>query len=230
MRGATRHPFTVALLVTSLLLAGAMWFLPALDPWSPQAHWILVLGLVAYAASVAAIRRWQPAPPESPSPPVISSADLPATDFDAEQQSSQSFALLVQKALRCLNNPAALSRCELLRRLPGTLSASRPLLSEYGPPGEPTPLEKARALRDVLVGAIERLKPPGESIGARVPQALQYNILHEAYVQRRPTSYVITRHSISESTFHRNRREAISALARHLATQEDHMVRRQQQR
>jgi hypothetical protein len=230
MRSALRHPFGLALLIPSLLLSGLMRFLPGLERWSAEALWVLLLGLLAYAASVASLWRWRPGPPDSPGPLVISSTGLPAADVGAEQQSPQDFALLVQEALRCLNNPAALSRCELLRRLPGTLSANRSQLSEYGPAGEPTPLEKAQALRDVLTGAIERLNPSGESIGASSPQALQYHIIHEAYVQRRPTSYVITRHSISESTFHRNRREAISALARDLAAQEDHMARQQQQR
>jgi hypothetical protein len=230
MRDAIRHPFAVGLLVTSLLLAGAMWVLPALDPWSPQARWILALGLVAYAASVAAICRWRPSPTEPAGRPPISNIDLPENDLGAEEQVSQDFARLVQEALRQLNNPSALSKCELALRLPGTLSASRTQLSHHGGPGELTPLERGQALREVLTAAIERLKPPGESIGAGAPQALQYHILHEAYVQRRPTSYVISRHSISESTFHRNRREAISALAGHLETQEDQMVRRQHQR
>jgi hypothetical protein len=82
----------------------------------------------------------------------------------------------------------------------------------------------------VLIAAIERFKPPGESAGAEAPQARQYHILHEAYVQRRSVSYIITRHSISEATFHRNRREAISALARQLQSQEELIVVGQQQR
>lgn len=225
LRDALRHPFAAALLITSLLLAGAMRFLPPLDPWSRQAPSIVVLGLVAYAASVAAICRWRP----SPLQPVISDLDLPENDLPAQEQASQDFAKLVDGALRKLNKPAALSRCELVRRLPGTLWASRPQLSHHGGPGELTPLERAQALRQVLTAAIERLKPPGESIGVGAPQALQYHILHEEYVQRRSTKAIMTRHSIGEANFFRNRREAVSVLARHLLAQERLASRKQPQ-
>jgi hypothetical protein len=213
MRDALRHPFALAPLIASLIVAAAVRFLPALEPWSPHAPWILLLGLLAYAASVYAIWRWRPSPP------------VPVPENDLRTQ-DQDIARLVQDALRKLNNLSALSKCELVLRLPRTLLASRPQLSHHGGPGELTPLGRAQALREVLIAAIELLKPPGESTGAGAPQALQYHILHEAYVQRRRIAYVMTRHSIGEAMYHRNRRAAISALARHLETQEELIANR----
>ena len=73
----------------------------------------------------------------------------------------------------------------------------------------------------MLVSAIEQLKPPGEYVRAGAPETLQHYILHEEYVLDESTRYIMIRHSISESTFHRNRRAAISAVARQLETREE---------
>ena len=130
----------------------------------------------------------------------------------------EGFPQLVGEALRQLNNPSALSRCELVSRLPATLvSRSTPVDAV---PVRLTPLEQAQVLRELLVSVIERLRPPSETPRAGEPGALQYHILHEEYVLKRPTRHIMMRHSISESTFHRNRRDAVSALARHLKAQE----------
>ena len=63
MRFATLHPFGLTLLAASVLLAGAMRLLPGLDRWSEQAPWLLIWGLLAYAASVTALRGSGPAAP-----------------------------------------------------------------------------------------------------------------------------------------------------------------------
>jgi hypothetical protein len=52
------------------------------------------------------------------------------------------------------------------------------------------------------------------------PEAAYYTILHEAYVQGLPVKVILARNSISESTFHRYRRDATLVLARELASQE----------
>ena len=152
------------------------------------------------------------------------------SDFGRDGHSSEGFPRLVEEALRQLNNPDALSRCELIHRLHGTLAAALSQLSNNGALADPGPLDQAQALREVLVSAIERLKPPGEHIRAGAPEALQYHILHEEYVLDKFTRYIMTRHSISESNFHRNRRAAISAVARHLETQEELIAQGQKQR
>src|SRR5581483_6484395 len=88
---------------------------------------------------------------------------------------------------------------------------------------EPTPLQQARALREVLVAAVERLRPQaGENPSRDLtrPDAAHYLILRNAYVDGLPTKAIMVRNSISESTFHRYRRDAVSILARELAGQE----------
>jgi hypothetical protein len=133
--------------------------------------------------------------------------------------SAEHLARLTQEALRRLNGPAGLADCGLIERLPRTLAAVRARRGDGS--AEATPLGQAQALREAVVEAIERLKPPDRETGLGAPAALQYHILREAYVQGLPNKQVMTRHSISESTFHRNRREAVAILARELARQED---------
>lgn len=86
---------------------------------------------------------------------------------------------------------------------------------------EPTPLKQAQALREVLCSAIDGLKPASGVLRTSSPEALQHSILYEEYVCGHSTASIMVRHSISETTFHRNRRQAISAVARELAKQED---------
>jgi hypothetical protein len=132
---------------------------------------------------------------------------------------SEPFTRLVEEALRRLNSPANLATCGLISQIPATLRAEgdRPVN------GEATPLEQARSLREVLVTSIERLKPASGTSGS---QAIQYRILREEYIEGRPNNYIMTHLSISESTFHRNRREGIAALAHELARQEELLVQR----
>ena len=75
------------------------------------------------------------------------------------------------------------------------------------------------ALRAALVDAIDRLKPAqGAESGE---QTLHYAILHDEYVLGHSTVRIMTRRSISESTLHRYRREAIRAVAQDLETREE---------
>ncbi len=215
------------LLTASLLLAGVVRFLPSLERWSDQAPWVLLLGLLAYVASIGALYRTR-TDDSAKSPALADNAAESSTDDGSDGRPSQGLLRLVEEAVRRLNNPAALSKCGLRRRLPGILSATR---SQHGGGtiGPPGLLEQAQSLREVLVSAIEQLKPPTGAIGASAPEALQYYILHEEYVLSKSTSYIVTRYSISESTFFRNRRAAVSAVARHLETQEEIIALRQNQ-
>lgn len=128
-----------------------------------------------------------------------------------EEASAGHFARLTEQALRSLNNPGALARAKLLDRLPRSLAAEGDLV---------TPLLQAQALRNVIAAAIERLKIADDA-GISSPAALQYNILREEYLQGMPNRQIMTRHSISEGTFHRNRRQAIALLAQELSRHED---------
>ena len=143
-----------------------------------------------------------------------------SNDFGTNGRSPDAFPRLVEEALRRLNNPSALSGCDLICSLPGTLSATRSQQGA-GTISEPSPLDQAQALRELLVLTIERLKPPDGNGHLGDHGALQYHILYEEYVLKRPTRHIMTRHSISESTFHRNRRDAVAAVAGHLEAQED---------
>lgn len=165
-------------------------------------------------------------------------AELPEVTADTNGRSSREeepeergvgeFRGLVEEALRQLNNPYALSTCEFVDLIPATLAATRSHTGN-GTTDDSTPLEQAQALRQVLVSAVDHLKPPGDSVRPGAPQALQYHILHERYELGDPTLHIRTRHSIAESTFHRYRRDAVSAVADHLQAQEELIARGQEQ-
>ncbi len=145
---------------------------------------------------------------------------LPMVLGEGEQQiaetSIEHLVRLTELALRRLNNPAALADCDLIDRIPAVLAAARD-------GARLSPLERARALREVLTCAIGRLKPPdGDGIGA--PGALQYHILREEYLLGLLNRQIMARHSISEGTFHRNRRQAVISLARELEDQENRLA------
>lgn len=130
------------------------------------------------------------------------------------------FVQPIEEALRRLNNPAALSRCELVDMLPSTIAAMR---ASWGDAGglAATPLENAQALREVLTVAVERLRPANRVAAASGSQALLYSIISEAYITGISNARIITKYAISESTFHRNRREAIAGLAQELSKREE---------
>ncbi|MCC7369195.1 MAG: hypothetical protein IT306_12275 [Chloroflexi bacterium] len=147
---------------------------------------------------------------------------------ELDEVSAEHMARLTQEALRRLNAPASLADSALAERLPATVAS---VLQAAGPTDgaplaagaaadAPTALERAQALRTALSQAIDRLKPPDAEHDPGAPAALQFHILHEAYVLGRPNRQIMTRRGISESTFHRNRREAVAVLARELHEQE----------
>jgi hypothetical protein len=60
-RGAI-HPFGVALVLCSAVLALLMNSVPNLSEWSGRALWVLVTGFVAFGASAAVVSLWPPSP------------------------------------------------------------------------------------------------------------------------------------------------------------------------
>ncbi len=142
---------------------------------------------------------------------------------DLDVISDEHFFRLVEEALRRLNNPAALARCKLIAQLPRTLgSTDHPPSAE----GAATPLQQARRLRDVLVAAIEQLKPVDRDARRGDPAFLHYTILHDEYVLGMPNKQIMARHAIGEGTFHRHRREAIAVLAHELRAREERFAHR----
>jgi hypothetical protein len=157
---------------------------------------------------------------------------LDEAQAEIAEVSSEHLVRLTEHALRRLNRPSALAECALADRLPfslqgglhgATANANEPHLSE-SLWGQQTPLERARALREILTAAIERLKPPDTDAGIGSPAALEYHILREEYLQGLLNKQIMARHSISEGTFNRNRRQAIAALARELKTREERLA------
>jgi hypothetical protein len=150
--------------------------------------------------------------------------DLDALIVEAHNEISEVSAdrllTLIEQALRRLNNPAALGRSDLADRIPATLEAATREAVGRGL-ADVTPLERAQALRSVLISGIERLKPLDGNVGMEAPAALQHHILHEEYLQGLLNKQIIARHNISEGTFNRNRRQAIAMLAEELAEQEE---------
>jgi hypothetical protein len=145
---------------------------------------------------------------------------LSQAQAEIAEVSREHLVRLTAEALRRLNDPAALAECGLITRLPRTLAAAC-ATGANGQEGTDTPLRQARAMREVLARAIERLKPPDRDAALGAPESLQYHILREEYLLGKPNNQIMTRHSISEGTFHRNRRRAVAILAQELAREEE---------
>ena len=149
--------------------------------------------------------------------------DEPEPDSSGDSDGDEC-ARLVSEALRNLHNPAVLACCELIEKLPRTLAAARARLG-YDNLAEPTPMEQARTLNDVLIAALESLKPAATEDAEARHDSLQYSILSEEYVLARSTTAVMVRHGIGESTLHRHRKRAVALLAQELQAQEDRLAR-----
>jgi len=124
--------------------------------------------------------------------------------IESTTESGTELRVLVEGALRHLNDLPSLSQHPLLAELP----ASEEMAG--------TPLERAARLRHELDQAIERLRPPGArpSPGTSALGGwLHYLVLKEAYADGRPNKQVMQRYALSEGTFHRARRRAIDAVA-----------------
>jgi len=133
---------------------------------------------------------------------------------------------LIEQALRTLNRPGALSSCALIAHLPYSMAAAHAARTD-SQLGELTPLEQARALRRLVNDAIQQLNSgAADSVVGCGPDTLQFQILAKEYLQELPTRAIALRHSISESTLYRYRREAIQILARELQWQEESLARR----
>jgi hypothetical protein len=199
-----------------------MRFLPALETWSSGAQWVAAAGVVAYAGVAVSVyaTRARRAPP---SPPPNKGQQSPGPDRWPTPDKEKSE--LVEAALNLLNDQARLSACLLLDLLPVTLDATRPA-SGRGLHEMSGPLAQAQALRAVLLAAIERLKPANLNPLASSPALRQYRVLSDRYVLERPVAHTVTSLNISERTYHRARKEAITAVARDLHAREQQTARR----
>jgi hypothetical protein len=209
----------VGLGLLALSLALALWAATRGAPLTALA--LVAWGILAYGASVGV--RWRvkaravPVHPDPPPPVTADSSDAGlSTRAEIDEQAARQFEDLVEDALRNLNKPASLVRCGLIDRIPRTLGEARGQAESIGG-GAATGLDRARLLRGVLVAAVERLKP---AEGDATSQALQYHVVREEYVLGRSILPIALRHSVSEQTVYRRRREAIELLAREIREHE----------
>jgi hypothetical protein len=133
-----------------------------------------------------------------PSP--LQGADFPVT------------AEMVEDALRNLYDYTWLADSPLAQmRLVGTR-----LLA-----GKVTHLERGKAVHDVVLQAIDKLRPGGEIPRDPPPREwYPYRILYDAYLREISNREIMMHLYISEGTFNRTRRSAIRSLARALSEME----------
>jgi hypothetical protein len=127
----------------------------------------------------------------------------------------------LQRTLRRLNPATNLIDCELMGMLP-CLVQSHCIDGNSTPDGSsftPTPIEKAQAVRAVIVEAIETMRPQTQ-VSISDPVAMHYVILNEQYIIGRSVAHIIVRLSIAETAYYRHRRKAIEVLATELVEME----------
>lgn len=200
-RAGMIHPLGLLLLAASLVLVVAS----PLGVASDRRPWLALWGILAYVgvATTVALR------------PLVALVTETSLNLRARLESDTSdLTRLVEEALRHLRDPAALARCELGHRLPRSMLQARGLSRARSTAA--TPLEAARALRSVIESSLEELRlTPGDE-----PAALQYAILHAEYLLGLPNTAIMSRNSVSESTFHRIRRAGVQALTIELQARE----------
>jgi hypothetical protein len=124
------------------------------------------------------------------------------------------FRSLVEDALRKLNNVPALAEHPLQERVPALLQSYLiPFRGDAPVPTRFAALDRARALRQALTDAIQRLRPAGEQSSKFNPAWGHYVILHDAYEVGRQNKEIMRRYQLSEGTFNRYRRQAVAVLA-----------------
>ena len=144
-------------------------------------------------------------------PPCEAPAAMPTDDF----------VLLLEGALRKLNDLAGLAASPLAIHLASSLGASF-ALAAVERTADMSPLARARLLREVIVDALRELSPVADRRELYAgPRALCFDVLAQEYLQEIPTKVISMRRGISESTLYRYRREAIRILAWQLLWQEE---------
>lgn len=87
--------------------------------------------------------------------------------------------------------------------------------------GKRTHLERGKTVQAIMLEALEQMRPGGDVPRDPPPREwYPYVILHDAYVNGKQNRDVMSRLYISEGTFNRTRRAAISSLARALVEME----------
>ncbi len=133
-------------------------------------------------------------------PPVVLTKDHPVS------------ADVVEEALRNLYDYTYLGDTSL-----AAMRLTRAHLSQ----GQVTCLERGKAVHEIILEAIEKLRPGAAAPRDPPPREwYSYTILHDAYIDEISNREIMMRLYISEGTFNRTRRSAVRALARALGEME----------
>ncbi|MGE5250015.1 MAG: hypothetical protein ACM3QS_07340 [Bacteroidota bacterium] len=88
-------------------------------------------------------------------------------------------------------------------------------MEQFDGNGVVTHLDRGKCVYQILLLALEKLRPPGEVPCEPIPrQWYPYLILHDAYMENKSNNEIMMRLYISEGTFNRTRRAAIRSVAR----------------
>ncbi|MFQ6001978.1 MAG: GAF domain-containing protein, partial [Anaerolineae bacterium] len=83
-----------------------------------------------------------------------------------------------------------------------------------------THLDRGKALKEVLLQALDKLRPPASQPDPPTLEWYPFLVLHDAYVLGEPNRDIMSKLYISEGTFNRTRRRAVRALAKALLEME----------
>jgi GAF domain-containing protein len=124
-----------------------------------------------------------------------------------EAQSGPELRPQVEDALRHLYDYAYLGQHSL---------AALTAVARYLDPSHEvvTNLDRGRALSQLLIDLIGRLRPPGAAPSPLPREWVQYTILHDAYVVGELNREIMAKLYVSESTFNRARRRAVRGIVR----------------
>jgi hypothetical protein len=129
----------------------------------------------------------------------------------------RSFAALVEDALRQLHDYSYLGEHDLGRLQVVELRLARRDEAFV------THIDRGKALSEILVEALHKLRPEGEEPSPQVVPGREWEpflILRDAYVRGDPNRDIMGRLYISEGTFNRTRRRAVRSVAKALQEME----------
>jgi hypothetical protein len=124
---------------------------------------------------------------------------------------------VIHQALRDLNNVAKLARSRLMLLLPRSVGQA---WQEGANAGEPSMLEQAHLLRNLLVDAIERLNVADE--GSKT--AYEYLVLRMQYVQGMNVAQIAIRLSMAEANLFKYSANGRQAIAEDLWRREQQLA------
>jgi hypothetical protein len=104
---------------------------------------------------------------------------------------------------------------EGLRNLSDYITLGQSELTNYLDISADTHIERGKAVRQLLVDAIETLRPDQERPAQPLPREwYSFAVLHDAYIEDAPNREIMARLYISEGTFNRSRQKALRGIAR----------------